>query len=83
MLVTSLIAWVTAGLVRAVELHYLRCSSRRVTLIMATATALSPAVAGGVQQQLSTSRVRRLVIYNLLAGQHLVNYLCRLSIPFV
>ena len=23
------------------------------------------------------------MIYNLIAGQHLVNYLCRLSIPFV
>jgi hypothetical protein len=54
---------------------------------MATAASSSPAAAaaaaGAVEQQLSTSRARRLVIYNLIAGQHLVNYLCRLSIPFV
>lgn len=45
----------------------------------------SSSLAGGaaVQQRLSSSRARRLVIYNLIAGQHLVNYLCRLSIPFV
>eukprot|EP01046_Picozoa_sp_COSAG06_P104664 COSAG06_NODE_50868_length_315_cov_2.388889_1_plen_58_part_01 len=40
-------------------------------------------VRDGGQQQLSTTRARRLVIYNLIAGQHLINYLCRLSIPFV
>ena len=34
-------------------------------------------------QRLSTTRSRRLVIYNLLAGQHLFNYLCRLAIPFI
>ena len=44
----------------------------------------SPApLAPAPQQQLSTTRARRLVIYNLIAGQHLINYLCRLSIPFV
>ena len=35
------------------------------------------------EPELSTTRARRIVIYHLIAGQHLVNYLCRLSIPYI